>query len=450
MTRDDDGLRVPPHSAPAEQHVLGALMLDAQAFDRVADVLREEDFYVLHHRLAWRAIAGQSAARMPCDVVTVFDAVRAMPGGGEVELAYLNATAQAVMSSANVRRHAEIVREKSLRRQLIAAASDALEVAWGDGAVGEKLDAITATFGRIERSRHRKAPQQLGEPIARALDRYDDLAAGRYSAGWSTGVPPLDRVLSRGLKRGKVYCVAARPSVGKSSLARHMALRLARDGHPTLLLSQEMPVDEVTDCIVSAVGRIDNTRLQTGALTDDDWSRLADAADEAARLPMWVDDEGSLTIAQMRAKARGLKGIEALVLDYLQLSASTLRNATTNDQVAEISKGLKALALELDIPVVVLSQLNRDVEKRADKEPQMADLRDSGAIEQDCDVAVMLWTARDSSPADPTRLVGCKVAKHRGGPKGKFALRFDPAIYAWHESAEPLDKGKPAADKGFE
>jgi replicative DNA helicase len=165
-------------------------------------------------------------------------------------------------------------------------------------------------------------------------------------------------------------------------------------------------------------------------------------------LPLFVDDEGGLTIGQIRAKARQVNGLKVLVLDYLQLSTSTLKNATTNDQIAEISKGLKQLALQLGIAVVVLSQLNRDVERRADREPQLSDLRDSGAIEQDLDVAVMLWTAQE--PEDGPRVVGWKVAKHRGGKKGRFAMAFDPAVYRWAESAVQLQTRRQAAGRDFE
>lgn len=209
-----------------------------------------------------------------------------------------------------------------------------------------------------------------------------------------------------------------------------------------------MPVDEVTDCLLSELGGVVNDHIQTGKFSDDDWSRIAQAADTANRLPLFIDDDGGLTISQIRTKARQVKGLKVLVLDYLQLSSSTLRNATTNDQIAEISKGLKQLALQMGIAVVVLSQLNRDVEKRADREPQLSDLRDSGAIEQDLDVAVLLWTVQE--PQDGPRIVGWKVAKHRGGKKGRFAMNFDPAIYRWTESAVSLPSRGQHNGRGFE
>jgi replicative DNA helicase len=291
----------------------------------------------------------------------------------------------------------------------------------------------------------------LGDLLLRAADRYSDRAEGKQAPGWSTGIPPLDRVLL-GLQPGKVYGIAARPSVGKSSLARSIGLAVAGGGAPVLLLSQEMPTDEVADCVVSQLGAVDSQVLQRGNFGDEDWRGVSDALEAGARLPLWVDDQGALTIGDMRAKARMVKGLRVLIVDYLQLSASTLRGATRNDQVEEISRGLKALALSLGIAVVVLSQLNREVEKRADKEPQLSDLRDSGAIEQDLDVVVMLWTVREFDDG-ARRIVGCKVPKHRGGPKGRFALEFKASTYRWYESTASIDpptRTELRASKGFD
>jgi replicative DNA helicase len=330
---------------------------------------------------------------------------------------------------------------------VIEAADMALTIARGPTKVGDKLDRIAAAFDGVQRDQMRKAPRRLSDLLVSAMDRYTALADGTEAPGWATGLAPLDRLLNGGLRPGKVYGLAARPSVGKSSAARAIGLNLAATGHTVLLLSQEMPADEVTDCAISQLGRIDGARLQMGTtLSNDDWSRLPEALEVAKDLPFYIDDEGGLTIGGIRGKARMVKGLQVLMLDYLQLSTSTLKGATTNDQVAEITKGLKQLALQLNIAVVVLSQLNRDVEKRADKEPQLSDLRDSGAIEQDIDVAIFLWTAREPENGG-ARLVGWKVAKHRGGPKGIFAMTFEPAVYRWTESNEPLQQ-RAASSKG--
>jgi replicative DNA helicase len=433
-------LRVPPHSVEAEQSVLGGLLIDNTAWDRAGDLLG--DFYRQEHGQIYAAIGALVGQSKPADVVTVFDRLgaKAQDVGG---LIYLNALAQSVPSAANMRRYAEIVRDRAVLRRLITAADEVATKAFADGADARAvLDLAATTFGQLERLGHRSQPKPLSALMVIAIDRYQALHSGELDVSKlaiSTGIGPLDRLLNGGLRAGKVYGVAARPSIGKSAAARHVALNSAKLGHPTLLLSMEMPDDEVADCVVAQVAGIDSERVQTGRFDDGDgWSRLTDAVEEVSDWPLYVDDQGGLTLADIRSKARSVKGLRVLIVDYLQLSRSTLKNATTNDQVAEISKGLKALALELKIAVLVLSQLNRDVEKRADREPQLSDLRDSGAIEQDLDVAVMLWTVREDDDGD-SRLVGWKVAKHRGGRKGRFGMRFDAARYGWRETAESID-----------
>lgn len=431
----------PVWSQEAEQSVLGAVLIDNRAFDRAADVLQERCFWHAAHRTIWVAIAGQVMAGKPADMLTVFDALKAAGQADDCGgLAYLNSLVQSVPSAANARRYAEIVAERAAHRDTIAAADKALAIAREPGPIGDKLDRIASEFAAVQREQMRNAPRQLAELVRAAVDRYSDMAQGIRAPAWATGIEPLDRILNGGLRPGKLYCLAARPSVGKSSAARAIGLNLAIGGHPVLLLSQEMPGDEVADCAIAQLGGVEGNRLQTGQLAQSDWDGITFAAHQVASLPFYVDDDGGLTIGQIRGKARSVKGLRVLVVDYLQLSTSTLRNASTNDQVAEISKGLKQLALQMGIAVVVLSQLNREVEKRADREPQLSDLRDSGAIEQDIDAAVMLWTVRE--PSDGPRLVGWKVPKHRGGRKGRFGMWFDAPVYAWNEApGESLSPG---------
>lgn len=437
QTLAEPTLRVPPHSDEAEQSVLGGLLLDNRAWDKAGDLLTEADFYRHEHRLIFGAIGALLAANKPADVLTVFDRLQ----GLDVGMDYLQALSVSVPSASNIRRYAEIVRERSILRKLISAGDDIATSAFNPQgkSAGEIIDAAASIIGELDRRQQRKAPQAVGDLIAAALDRYTNLAEGKKSPANRTGIPPLDRMLNGGLRPGKVYGIAARPSVGKSSAARTILVNQALDGIPTLLLSQEMPIDEVIDCMVSELGRIDSAALQTGQFAREDWGRLSEGAERLIGLPLYVDDQGSLTLADIRSKARTVKGLGLLAVDYLQLCSTTLKGKTTNDEVAELSKGLKALAMELGIPIIVLSQLNRDVEKRADKEPMLADLRDSGAIEQDLDVAVLLWTAQDGNDS---RLVGWKVAKHRGGPKGIFGMRWQPSVNRWDESMETL---KPAA-----
>ena len=440
-------LRHPPRSEEAEQSVLGSLMAWPETFDAIAQFVQPSSFWLQAHRVVFEAAAKLLMSGKPADVVSIYTALgpRASEVGG---LPYLNALAQSVSGPSNAKRHAQLVAEKALQRAIISAAEEAATIAWSETveSCAEKLDLIAEKFSGLDRLSMRKEPRGIAALLVAAVDRYNDMAEGRSVPGWRTGIVPLDRILGGGLKPGKVYGIAARPSVGKSSAARTIAMSTATDGLPTLVLSQEMPADEVADCLIAELGRIDSLRVQTGQFNDDDWGRLAEAVDTGSRMALFIDDDGGLNISQIRAKARQVKGLKVLILDYLQLSSSTLKNATTNDQIAEISKGLKQLALQMGIAVVVLSQLNRDVEKRADKEPQLSDLRDSGAIEQDLDVAVMLWTVQE--PDEGPRLVGWKVAKHRGGKKARFAMNFDAAVYGWSESGVNLAQRK--GGKGFE
>ncbi len=445
-------LRVPPHSVEAEQSVLGGLLLEFSAWDKVGDLLVPPDFYRREHRDIFEAIGELVAASREADVITVHERLKQTGReGAEYSLAYLNSLAASVPSAANIRRYAEIVRERATLRALISAADNMATAAFnpsGRSAL-ELLDEAASVIGAFDRRSQRKAPRAVADLLAAAIDRYTDLAEGRAPAGMKTGIDPLDRLLAGGLRGGKVYGIAARPSVGKSSAARAILLHLARSGITTLLLSQEMPADELADALVAEAGRVDGSTLQSGQFDDQDWGRIAEAVDTLRAIPLHVDDEGGLTLAKVRVKARAVKGLQVLAIDYLQLLTSTLKNKTTNDEIGEISKGLKALALELNIPIVVLSQLNREVERRTDKEPVLSDLRDSGNIEQDLDVAVLMWTASEEEGSE-SRLVGWKVAKHRGGKKGTFAMRWKPAINEWRESFEPLRVAAPKKSKGYD
>ena len=445
-------LRVPPHSVEAEQSVLGGLLLEFSAWDKVGDLLVPPDFYRREHRDIFEAIGELVAASREADVITVHERLKQTGReGAEYSLAYLNSLAASVPSAANIRRYAEIVRERATLRALISAADNMATAAFnpsGRSAL-EILDEAASVIGAFDRRSQRKAPRAVADLLAAAIDRYTDLAEGRAPAGMKTGIDPLDRLLAGGLRGGKVYGIAARPSVGKSSAARTILLHLARSGITTLLLSQEMPADELADALVAEAGRVDGSTLQSGQFDDQDWGRIAEAVDTLRAIPLHVDDEGGLTLAKVRVKARAVKGLQVLAIDYLQLLTSTLKNKTTNDEIGEISKGLKALALELNIPIVVLSQLNREVERRTDKEPVLSDLRDSGNIEQDLDVAVLMWTASEEEGSE-SRLVGWKVAKHRGGKKGTFAMRWKPAINEWRESFEPLRVAAPKKSKGYD
>lgn len=427
-----------PWSSEAEQSVLGGLLLDNRAFDRIADLLQASYFFDCSHRAIWTAIAGELVANRPVDVITVFESLqragKAEECGG---LVYLTALAGNVPSAANIRRYAEIVREKAARRALLATADEALTLAREQGDIGATIDRITTMFGELQRGQVRKAPRAIADIALERTAYYADLEAGKVAAGWPTQIPTLDRWLSGGLRAGSVYVIAARPSGGKSSFAQSIGLNLAGGGLPTLFLSLEMTDAEIADRGVASTGRVSYSALITGKMEREDWERASESMDRLAPLPFFVDDQSALTLRDIRFKAKSVKGLRVLIVDYLQMCASTRRDGNRNSEIEEISRGLKALAKELDIAVIALAQLNRDVEKRAIKRPGLSDLRDSGAIEQDADVVMFLWPVRELK-SEGRRIIGLGIDKNRQGRLGEVGLDFHGDTQRWGESTADI------------
>ena len=439
--RDEDiaRLRVPPHSVEAEQSVLGGLLLDNLAWDRAADLLTDGDFYRFEHRLIFSAIGSLVSNSRPADVITVFEHLqslgRASDSGG---LAYLNALAQSVPSAANMRRYAEIVRERAVLRKLIAASDEIATQAFnpqGRGA-GQILDEAETKIFRIgeETSRQRQGFQSIDKLMVALLDRVNELHENGAEdvTGVRTGFYDLDR-MTAGLQKGDLIVLAARPSMGKTAFALNMAEHVSvQEGLPVLVFSMEMGASQLALRLVGSLGRIDQQRLRTGKLAGDEWTRLAEAVDRLKQAQVFIDETPALTSAELRARARrmarqfgGTLGL--IVIDYLQLmsgSSSSEENRAT--EIGEISRGLKALAKELQCPVVALSQLNRSVESRTDKRPMMSDLRESGAIEQDADVIMFIY--RDEYyTKDACKEPGIAeiiIGKQRNGPVGTVKLTF--------------------------
>lgn len=424
-------------SNEAEQSVLGALLLDPGSAERIA--LSAADFHHAGHRTIFGAIQREIATRRPFDVVTVF---LSLQGDGTADdvggMAYLNALVSSVPSSRAIKRHAEIVAERARCRAVLAAADEANEIAAGEGTAADKTERIAAMFTALQRGNVQSLPRSIYEIALQRTQHYEDLQSGKVAAGWPTDIPSLDSMLSGGLRPGKLYIIAARPKVGKSSLAQSIALGMARAERPTLFLSQEMGAEEVADRAVVNAGRLDYSSLTAGRMTRDDWTRASDALETLSQSQLFVDDQGGLTLADIKAKARSVPGLKVLVLDYLQLCSSGMKDTNRNAQIEEISRGLKTLAKQADICVIALSQLNRDVEKRASKRPQLSDLRDSGAIEQDADAVMFLWPAREVG--DGRRLIGLAVEANRQGRCGAFGLDFDGRTQRWGESTESIEQ----------
>ena len=437
--RDDEvaRLRVPPHSVEAEQSVLGGLLIDNLAWDRAGDLLTDSDFYRYEHRLIFTAIAGLVNASKPADVITVFEQLQSL---GKAEdcggLAYLNALAQSVPSAANMRRYAEIVRERAILRKLIATSDQIATTAFNPQGrpVAQILDDAEGAIFKIgeEGSRQRQGFQGIDKLVTALIDRVNELAenGAEEVTGVRTGFYDLDR-MTAGLQKGDLIILAARPSMGKTAFALNIAEHVAvQEGLPVLVFSMEMGAAQLALRMVGSLGRIDQQHLRTGALRPDEWERLTESVDRLGRVQMFIDETPALNSSELRARARRMArqfgALGLIVVDYLQLmsgSSSSEENRAT--EIGEISRGLKALAKELQCPVIALSQLNRSVESRPDKRPMMSDLRESGAIEQDADVIMFIYRDdyynKESKEPGVAEIV---IGKQRNGPVGTVRLTF--------------------------
>ncbi len=438
--RDDDvaRLRVPPHSVEAEQSVLGGLLLDNLAWDRAGDLLTESDFYRHEHRHIFAAVAGLVNNSKPADVITVFEQLQSLGKADDCGgLTYLNALAQSVPSAANIRRYAEIVRERAILRKLIAASDEIATHAFNPQgrAVSQILDEAEGRIFQIgeEGSRQKQGFQGIDRLVVDLLDRVNELHdnGAEDVTGVRTGFYDLDRDTA-GLQKGDLIVLAARPSMGKTAFALNIAENVAvKEELPVLVFSMEMGASQLALRLVGSLGRIDQTHLRTGRLTDDEWGRLAEAVDRLKLARLYIDETPGLTAAELRARARRMARqygqLGLIVIDYLQLmSGSSSGDENRATELGEISRGLKALAKELQCPVIALSQLNRSVETRNDKRPMMSDLRESGAIEQDADIIMFIYrddyyNKEASKEPGVTEII---IAKQRNGPVGTVKLTF--------------------------
>lgn len=429
-------LRVPPHSIEAESSVLGGLLLDNAAWDRVGDLLNEGDFYRYEHRLIYAAMAGLINASRPADVITVFDHLQSQGKAEETGgLAYLNALAQYVPSAGNIRRYAEIVRERAILRKLVAASDEIATTAFNPQGrpVAEILDESEQKILNIgeEGSRMKRGFIGMDSLVVDLLDRVQEMADNPSDiTGVPSGFYDLDRMTS-GLQAGDLIVLAARPSMGKTSLAINMAEHIAlHEGLPVAVFSMEMGAAQLAVRVVGSIGRIDQGHLRTGKLTDEEWPRLTEAIEKLRNISLHIDETAGLTISELRASARRLARqcgkLGLIVVDYLQImsgSGGSEDNRAT--ELGEMSRGLKMLAKELQCPVIALSQLSRAVESRTDKRPMMSDLRESGAIEQDADVIMFIYRDdyynKDSKEPGVAEVI---IAKQRNGPTGTVKLAF--------------------------
>ncbi|WP_133137090.1 replicative DNA helicase [Legionella rowbothamii] len=430
-----DPLRRPPHSVEAEQSIIGGLMLDNQVWDKISTKLCEADFYRTEHRILFRAISVLSKKDQPFDVVTLLDTLKSHneldDAGGE---AYLFELANNTPSVANVNAYADIVREKSVQRQLIGVATEIADAAYNPEGreVPELLDmAETKVFAIGEQTGGDGGPENIKSILVRTVEKIDALYHnGDALTGVATGLSDLDKMTS-GLQPSDLIIVAGRPSMGKTTLVMNMAEHVAiKSGKPVIVYSMEMPSDSLAMRMMSSLGRIDQHKIRTGKLDDDDWPRVTSAVHMLSEASLFIDDTPALSPSEMRARSRRVAkehgSVGLIVVDYLQLMKVPGFNAENRTaEISEISRSLKSLAKELQTPVIALSQLNRSLEQRADKRPVMSDLRESGAIEQDADLICFIYrdeVYNEDSPDKGTAEI--IVAKQRNGPIGKVRVAF--------------------------
>jgi replicative DNA helicase len=425
--------RVPPHDLAAERSVLSALVLDARAFIDVAEEVRADDFYHPAHQTLFKAMVSLHDEQSPVDLVTLSDYLSTRKlldsVGGPVFLAEI---ADFEATAAHVVHHARIVRDKAVKRRLIQVATGVVESVYeDDGSCGELLDAAESKIFDISRSESRGSFRSLHDEMEPTFDYVEAIMSRAGSlTGIPTGYPDLDE-MTGGLQNGELVILAARPSMGKTALALNMARNAAMDHQKKVaVFSLEMTTRALVLRLLSSEARVDFSIFRSKYVPTRDFTRLSQAGTRLANAEVWIDDSGSLTILEIKAKCRRLKadkGLDLVILDYLQLAHSDGRRERKDLEIAEISQGLKALAKELSIPVVALSQLNRGPEQRdPDKRrPNMGDLRESGAIEQDADLIAFIY--RDhvyNKEADPhdAELI---IAKQRNGPTGTVHLHFE-------------------------
>jgi replicative DNA helicase len=430
-------LRVPPHSMESESSVLGGLLLDNNAWDRVGDMLKPGDFYRSEHQLIFEAIGKMINESKPADVITVYERLQGMGKAEEIGgLLYLNQLAQYVPSATNIRRYAEIVRERSILRRLVTTSDEIATNAFNPQGKSVK-DILEQAEQKIfaigeEGSRMKQGFQSLDSLVVDLLDQVQEMADNPMDVtGVPTGFVDLDRMTS-GLQAGDMVVLAARPSMGKTSFAVNIAEHVAlNEGLPVAIFSMEMGAAQLAVRIVGSIGRVNQGNLRTGKLSDDEWPRLTEAIERLRTVSLHIDETPGLTPIELRANARRLARqcgkLGLIVVDYLQLMSGSGGAGGDNraTELGEISRGLKMLAKELQCPVIALSQLNRSVEQRTDKRPMMSDLRESGAIEQDADIIMFIYRDdyynKDSKEPNIAEVI---IGKQRNGPTGTVKLFF--------------------------
>ena len=425
-------MRGMPHSAEAEQAVLGSMLIDGDCVKDVMDQLQAEDFYLRQNREIFETIAHMFVYSQPVDGVTVASEMEKNGLYTDATRPYLLQLMEVTPTSANVGEYVKIVRDKALMRQVATAAANITAMVQEGGAsAADMLESAEQKVYAIRRGRSAQNMVPVSQILQDVMNRLEELSnSGSELPGLSTGFSAVDGKIN-GLNKSDLLLLAARPGMGKTSMALNVALSAARDSGKTVaIFSLEMSREQLVTRLIAAEGLVENTRLTTGNLRESDWQRIAEAASNLSRMDIRIDDNPLLTAADMNAKCRRLDNLGLVVIDYLQLmtSASGGRSGENRQQVvSEMSRMLKVMAKELNVPVICLSQLSRANEKRDDKRPMLSDLRESGAIEQDADIVMFLY--RDdyyNEDSEKRNIAECIVAKNRHGETGKVELRWMP------------------------
>jgi replicative DNA helicase len=427
----DSGERVPPQNIEAEESVLGSMMIESDAVLTAAEILIPEDFYKENHRIVYRRMMEMSEAQEAIDMVTLSDKLRATQElekvGGMAELARL---ANFVPTAANVEYYAKIVAEKAVMRRLIGAATEIAASAYrGSEELDQLLDRAEQEIFQVAQRRTRQGYVPLKDVLVETLERLERMAShGGETLGLTSGLGDLDRITT-GFQPSDLIIIAARPSVGKTSLALNIARNASlRADVPVLVFSLEMAKEQVAQRLLCSEAAIPSQKLRNGFLDEDEWRRLSSALGRLGEARIYIDDTPSISVMELRTKCRRLKaehGLGLAVVDYMQLMRPSHRAENRQQEISEISRSLKGLARELCVPVIALSQLSRAVEQRQKQIPQLSDLRESGAIEQDADVVVFLYADPEMDQQNTIELI---VAKQRNGPTGSLKLFFSREI----------------------
>jgi replicative DNA helicase len=445
-----DALKVPPHSLEAEQSVLGGLLLDNETWDRVGERVVARDFYSRSHRITFETIAALIELGNPIDLITLSEALeneqKLEDAGG---FAYLAEMMRNTPSAANITAYADIVRERAVTREMISVANEIAEAGYDPQGrtSADLLDfAETKIFAIAEqRANKSEGPENITSVLAKTVDRIEQLCSAPNDGvtGVSSGFADLDK-MTAGFQKSDLIIVAARPSMGKTTFAMNIAENAAMtEDKPALIFSLEMPAEQLMMRMLASLGRIDQTKIRTGQLGDEDWARLSSTMGLLIdKGKMYIDDAAGLTPTDVRSRARRIArdhgGISMIMIDYLQLMRAPQFSDNRTLEIAEISRSLKALAKELQVPVVALSQLNRSLEQRSDKRPINSDLRESGSIEQDADLIMFIY--RDEVYNDDSEFKGMAeiiIGKQRNGPIGRVPLTFQGQFSRFDNYAGP-------------